>query len=341
MCASHISFSGERKITDRVRVWHAVDQGTREYNEDRHIIRRVFVPQLSAHVLLVAVMDGHGGAEMVELMHRHLGNLFSSNLRVCVREFVDTRGGSADSHACMDHVVPLVFSELCKRLNDYATQDQSGSTLTAAVILLDDDGTSDSNRRRGMRVWTANVGDSGIAGKLAVSCRTKSENKVGSLRDYLQLTHPHTVNNDDEKKRVEKLQNNNASADGDIMWIESSYMNVCHAEEPCADPSTDSYTVRVCSSLAMTRSIGDPQFHPYNIEAPDVLGYREPFTFLVLASDGLWDLMSAADACEWIDKYRQSGAENPAEALMTQLRSMHELHDNTTIVFVSLDDAQV
>ncbi|KAH0864081.1 hypothetical protein HID58_081292, partial [Brassica napus] len=72
---------------------------------------------------------------------------------------------------------------------------------------------------------------------------------------------------------------------------------------------------RVSGVLAMSRSIGDQYLEPYVIPEPEVtfMPRAREDECLILASDGLWDVMSNQDACEFARRrilwwHRKNGA---------------------------------
>ena len=86
----------------------------------------------------------------------------------------------------------------------------------------------------------------------------------------VQLTHPHTAELESERDRIKQMG-------GDCI-----YTNMW----------------RVMGILAVSRSIGDPDYKPYVTAEPeivqlDLVGNED---FLVLASDGLWDTLTPEDA---------------------------------------------
>jgi len=84
------------------------------------------------------------------------------------------------------------------------------------------------------------------------------------------LTDPHTPERKEERDRVER-------SGGECL-----YTNMW----------------RVMGILAVSRSIGDPDYKPYVTAEPDVIEIELTGSedFLILASDGLWDSLSPEDA---------------------------------------------
>jgi protein phosphatase PTC1 len=65
---------------------------------------------------------------------------------------------------------------------------------------------------------------------------------------------------------------------------------------------------RVQGKLAVARAIGDYKLNPYVTEIPDVFGpfkWIDPeYEFLILACDGLWDVMEEQKACDYVRRCR-------------------------------------
>ncbi|KAE9585661.1 putative protein-serine/threonine phosphatase [Lupinus albus] len=124
----------------------------------------------------------------------------------------------------------------------------------------------------------ANCGDS-----RAVLCRGK---------EPMALSVDHKPNRDDEYARIE------AAGGKVIQW--NGY--------------------RVCGVLAMSRSIGDRYLNPWIIPEPEVmfLPRAKDDECLILASDGLWDVMTNEEVCDLARKrlllwHKKNGSELPPE----------------------------
>jgi len=92
---------------------------------------------------------------------------------------------------------------------------------------------------------------------------------------------------------------------------------------------------RVQGKLAVSRAIGDYKLNPYVTEIPDVFGpfnWRDPtYEFLILACDGLWDVMAEQIACDFVRRCR-----DPREAAI-KLRDWaydERSKDNISVVVI-------
>ncbi|PRQ17437.1 putative protein-serine/threonine phosphatase [Rosa chinensis] len=107
---------------------------------------------------------------------------------------------------------------------------------------------------------------------------------------------------------------------------------------------------RVLGVLATSRSIGDHYLKPYVISEPEVTISKRTGSsdFLVIASDGLWDVVSNEFACQVVTrcldaqiklKFSEGMSGGPAEnatALLAQLALARGSKDNITVIVVEL-----
>jgi len=111
---------------------------------------------------------------------------------------------------------------------------------------------------------------------------------------------------------------------------------------------------RVLGVLAMSRAIGDKYLKPYVIAEPDVTinDRSDEDEFLILASDGLWHVLSNEVVCEIARKYmsgrphrsysglqaegREDSPSAAIAALLTKLAIARGSQDNISVVVVDL-----
>ncbi|XP_020227342.1 protein phosphatase 2C 50 [Cajanus cajan] len=113
---------------------------------------------------------------------------------------------------------------------------------------------------------------------------------------------------------------------------------------------------RVLGVLAMSRSIGDRYLKPWIIPDPEVSIVRREKNdeCLILASDGLWDVMTNEEACEvakkrillWHKKYGENGATEHSEGAdpasqsaaeyLTKLAIHRGSQDNISVIVIDL-----
>jgi len=98
---------------------------------------------------------------------------------------------------------------------------------------------------------------------------------------------------------------------------------------------------RVLGVLAMSRAIGDGYLKPYVSSVPEVTVTErsDGDECLILASDGLWDVVSNEDACEVARACLRRGRAKwcaEAAALLTKLALARRSSDNVSVVVVDL-----
>ncbi|PRP83558.1 protein phosphatase 2C-like protein [Planoprotostelium fungivorum] len=180
--------------------------------------------------------------------------------------------------------------------------DQIGSTACVGLIV------------KGI-LWVANVGDSA-----AILCQRGNS---------VKLTTQHTPKVDSEKSRIEKV--------GGIIT------NTSRLRHPVWHPV----------SLAVSRSFGDFIFkhEKYTsgkasglIAEPDIVSM--PLTtddfFLLMASDGFWDVVTDTEACRYIIREYYRDVDSICKGLlqMVKTRAPQRNMDNTTVLLVKLADTQ-
>ncbi len=141
--------------------------------------------------------------------------------------------------------------------------DMEGST--AVTVLLEKD-----------RLWTANLGDS-----RAVLCRDG---------EAVAISEDHKPNSASEKARVEALG-------GNVRWY--GYLG------PDRQPVPGMGAYRINGNLAVSRAFGDRLETPFVSDEPDICCFErnhETDRFIILASDGLWDVMSSQEAVRFVQQ---------------------------------------
>lgn len=132
----------------------------------------------------------------------------------------------------------------------------------------------------------------------------------------LDMSHDHKPIRKDEKERIEKLG-------GKIIF---------HG------------TWRVQGALAVTRAFGDRKYKKYITATPEVSvrQLREDDHFLILASDGVWDVLSSQDAVDVVhDEMSLSGSSNDyciqAAIKLADTAYLSGSMDNITALVVDLN----
>jgi len=93
---------------------------------------------------------------------------------------------------------------------------------------------------------------------------------------------------------------------------------------------------RVCGALAVSRAFGDARFRQYLTADPDivVLDLTGDEEFLVVACDGLWDVMNSQAVGVFLQQHRGESKEGMTEALVSHARSLGSTDNITAVVVV-------
>lgn len=278
----------------RWRCGSCSDFGAREKNEDRFVaiedietllVGASLVDKKKHFQSYFAVYDGHGGCRAAEFVRNDLHeNIFRQPNFYLELE-------NAIAHACME--TDRAFLARCKELKDY-----SGTTALGAII-------------RDNELTVFNIGDcQAVLGRRGdVAC---------------SMNVPHKPGRSDETDRI-KL------AGGWVTEEKELYLGRLHQmdlQDPAirerAQQDVKWATIhRVCGELAVSRSIGDPDYKGFTPGAkatdayfpwPDShdqifhadlvipnpefqrLNLKPGDEFLIIASDGLWDVVTEVDA---------------------------------------------
>lgn len=183
------------------------------------------------------------------------------------------------------------------------TENWDGLTGTTVCIAL----------LGGSYLYVANVGDSG-----AVLCRNGKP---------MKLSYPHTPRNELEKDRV--------LSEGGVLQSE----RLCH---PVWNPKL--------INIAVTRAIGDIYYKHAQfvndkksglIAEPEIarVVVTKDDEFLLLATDGFWDVISPKEAVEFVKQCR-SQAKDPEEVCqeLTNLALCRATKDDVTVLLVNFQD---
>eukprot|EP00899_Mesostigma_viride_P022588 jgi/Mesvir1/3513/Mv11990-RA.1 len=236
--------------------------GRRDHMEDRHVFMEGFGGYEDAHLL--AVFDGHRGFEASEFAANALPGVLHHELSL---------GGHEDLAACLKRAFLTVDSHFSQELDVRRSRGPgkatAGSIEAGRVRAY---GPNSQGWHPGCtalaalfvrrRLLVANAGDC-----RAVLCR---EGKM------VQLTRDHTAADPAERQRVTDA--------GGLVEIRQDTWRVGAA------------------ALQVTRSIGDSDLKPAVTAEPEVttVDLRPEDEFLVLASDGMWDVLSNEDVLEFI-----------------------------------------
>ncbi|XP_010537111.1 PREDICTED: probable protein phosphatase 2C 76 [Tarenaya hassleriana] len=216
---------------------------------------------------------------------------------VCMFGIFDGHGGSRAAEYLKENLFenlmkhPQFMTDTKLAITETYKQTDAAFLESEKDIYRDDGSTASTAVLVGNHLYVANVGDS----RTIVS-------KAGKA---IPLSDDHKPNRIDERKRIE-------SAGGVIMWAG---------------------TWRVGGVLAMSRAFGNRMLKQFVVAEPEIqdLEINHEFEFLVLASDGLWDVVPNEDAVSLAQT-----AEEPEAAArkLTETAFTRGSSDNITCIVV-------
>lgn len=267
-------------------------QGERQYMEDEYFVEQ--------NGRFAAVFDGHGGGSVSKYLRQNLyanfqaalprssssKSLASSSAFTPATDITHQNNDEnmigmeestmAQQHSCnvqssiVASALVTAFDKVDNEVGSISHWSFQGSTALAVVI--HENSNNDGTATRS--IVAANVGDS-----RAILSRG---------RVAIDLTKDHKPNDVMERNRIESLG-------GTVDW--------CGEVDIQGHPIEHSGVYRINGNLALSRSIGDRSERPWVTNTVDVTHYlidEELDSFLVLATDGLYDVMSSQDVVTYI-----------------------------------------
>jgi protein phosphatase 1L len=233
------------------------------------------------------------------------GNTGDSSLFACY----DGHGGERASQYCLEKLLKSIRDER------YFSEDPQ-IAIREGIRKINDEFSTIARRNSYMdgttvimavihdkRIVVANVGDS----RAIVVGNYKNQLK------YRDMSQDHKPERPDEKRRIEKLG-------GQVIF---------HGRP------------RVQGILAVSRAVGDVQLQPYVTAEPEIMDktIEADDEFLVLASDGLWDVMNNKAVAEFLlERRKKVSLANIAKELCMEAL-LRGTQDNVTVLVVDLTEA--
>lgn len=181
---------------------------------------------------------------------------------VCLFGIFDGHGGSRAAEYLKENLFknlmnhPEFLTNTKVAISETYQQTDSDFLESGKDTFRDDGSTASTAVLVGNHLYVANVGD--------------SRTVISKLGKAIPLSEDHKPNRSDERKRIE-------NAGGVVMWAG---------------------TWRVGGVLAMSRAFGNRMLKQFVVAEPEIQEQEldEEFELLVLASDGLWDVVPNEDA---------------------------------------------
>ncbi|XP_038903569.1 probable protein phosphatase 2C 76 isoform X1 [Benincasa hispida] len=216
---------------------------------------------------------------------------------VCLFGIFDGHGGSRAAEFLKDHLFenlmkhPKFFMDTKLAISETYQQTDADFLNSEKDTLRDDGSTASTALLVGNHLYVANVGD--------------SRTIISKAGEAIPLSEDHKPNRTDERRRIE-------NAGGVVMWAG---------------------TWRVGGVLAMSRAFGNKMLKQFVVADPDIqdLEVDKDIELLVLASDGLWDVVRNEDAVSVAGKEDEPEA---AARKLTEAAFTRGSADNITCIVV-------
>ncbi|KAK2390647.1 Protein phosphatase 2C family protein [Trifolium repens] len=216
---------------------------------------------------------------------------------VCLFGIFDGHGGSRAAEYLKDHLFenlmkhPKFLTDTKLAISETYQQTDAAFLDSEKDNFRDDGSTASTAVLVDNHLYVANVGDS----RTVISTAGKA----------IALSEDHKPNRSDERKRIE-------NAGGVVMWAG---------------------TWRVGGVLAMSRAFGNRMLKPFVVAEPEIQDQEidEKTEVLVLASDGVWDVVQNEDA---VSLARAEDAAEVAARKLTEAAFNRGSADNITCIVV-------
>mmetsp|Transcript_14436 Transcript_14436/g.22274 ORF Transcript_14436/g.22274 Transcript_14436/m.22274 type:complete len:372 (-) Transcript_14436:62-1177(-) len=280
-------------------------RGERQYMEDEYFI--------GDDGRFAAVFDGHGGAAVSRYLRQNLYAAVQAALPTSASAEAITEDESLNSASADDLVIAsavcAAFEKIDNEVQDISHWSFQGSTGLAVVIHTNIDGTR--------TIISGNVGDSRAI--------------LGRHKKAIDLTRDHKPNDEMERSRIIDLG-------GTVDW--------CGQVDRQGQPVEHTGVYRINGNLALSRSIGDRSERPWVTSEVEIKLHKvedDVDSFVLLATDGLFDVMSSQEVVSYVHhmldstpaEYQDESRRNIAKAV-TEEALRRGSSDNVTVLVIWL-----
>jgi serine/threonine protein phosphatase PrpC len=306
------------------RVSVSAEQGYRSYMEDDYYV--------SNDGDFAAVFDGHGGPAVSRYLRKNLYANVQAFLPLAPTAASSSSPSSSEVSASSGSNASVVVEA---SVDDYARALESAlhkvdreilrishwsfQGSTAVVVWLHGRRTVDDNPAVNPEptfspqktILVANIGDS-----RAVLCRNQTA---------WDLSRDHKPSDPNEKARIEGLG-------GSVVW--------CGDTDKFGMPIEEQGIYRVNGNLALSRAIGDRAERPHVTAEPEIISVpvEGGDEFIIVATDGLWDVMDSSEAVEYVLALLGAGLQrNKVAERMVAEAMLRGTYDNVTVVIIWID----
>lgn len=296
--------SQESPTMHDLNVGIAAIQGRRPSMEDRYAVRRF------GQMEVYAVFDGHSGQEAAEYLKAHL-------LDAIEKTYTTNKANTKeDDDKLLEDALTQAFLQIDKEI--IQTHPQAGSTATVVIVTPS-------------KIVTANTGDS-----RAVLART--DNQVVSL------SIDHKPNRKDEKARIE-------ARGGKVMmrgvWRLDGILAVSRAFGDSRLKAHGTGLIVDPEIITVERKTSTVESDIYkegggNSERQRAASKEQPTAeedFIIVASDGLWDVFTNNEAVKFVKERIIGGNMGMREIAEQLVQAAYEAYstDNVTVLIVNLN----
>ena len=247
-------------------------RGERQYMEDEYFV--------GDEGRFSAVFDGHGGAAVSRYLRQNLYANVQAALPTAVeanmkgRRQNESLNVASPDDLIIASAICAAFEKIDSEVQDISHWSYQGSTALAVAIHQNIDGTQ--------TIISANVGDSRAI--------------LGQNKQAIDLTRDHKPNDEVERNRIVELG-------GTVDW--------CGQVDRQGQPVERTGVYRINGNLALSRSIGDRSERPWVSSEVEINFHKieddvDNSSFVLLASDGLWDVMSSQEVCSFVHQVLDS-----------------------------------
>eukprot|EP00529_Nitzschia_sp_RCC80_P024050 CAMPEP_0113515094 /NCGR_PEP_ID=MMETSP0014_2-20120614/40757_1 /TAXON_ID=2857 /ORGANISM="Nitzschia sp." /LENGTH=450 /DNA_ID=CAMNT_0000411631 /DNA_START=248 /DNA_END=1600 /DNA_ORIENTATION=+ /assembly_acc=CAM_ASM_000159 len=324
-------------------------QGHRSYMEDEYFV--------SNDGDFAACFDGHGG--------RSVSKYLRKNLYANVQAFLGKQMGDGTSDTTADSSSVVDDQSSTKTIHQPTVDDYASSLeyaldkcdreverishwsfqgSTAIVVWIHEGPTGDDETSNdgSSSSSASSSNEEGSIGKAAatpelssvgLSQRTILAANVGDSRAVLcrnstgwELSKDHKPNDPRERERIER-------SGGQVIW--------CGETDDYGIPIEHRGVYRVNGNLALARAVGDRSEKPAVTAEPDIISVPVldgEDLFILLATDGLWDVMDSQEAVSFILSLRDAKLSRKRIATQVVEEALRRRSfDNVTVVIIWLD----
>ncbi|XP_072273227.1 protein phosphatase 1D [Pyxicephalus adspersus] len=275
-------------------------------------------------VAFFSVFDGHGGREAAHFARDHLWGFIRKQKGFMSRDPEEVCAAIRKGFVACHHAMWKKLPEWPKTM----TGLPSTSGTTASVVIV-----------RGNKLYVAHVGDSGVVFGI--------QNSPKEAVKALEVTQDHKPELPKERERIEGLGGSviNKSGVNRVVWKRPRLTH--------NGPVRRSTVIDQIPFLAVARALGD--LWSYDFYSGEFVVSPEPDTsvhtidpqkhkFIIIGSDGLWNMVSAQDAislCQELEKSSsgecgQSFAKMLVNRALTQWRQRMLRADNTSAIVICI-----